>query len=82
MSAYDLPDTRGHFGPYGGMFVSETLMQPLAELRKAYEKLRNNAKFNAEFADDLRLYVGRPSPLYPAKRLSAAWGGAKIYLKR
>ena len=82
MSAYDLPDTRGHFGPYGGLFVSETLMQPLAELRKAYEKLRNNAKFNAEFADDLRLYVGRPSPLYPAKRLSAAWGGAKIYLKR
>ncbi|MEK7697138.1 MAG: tryptophan synthase subunit beta, partial [Pseudomonadota bacterium] len=73
---------RGHFGPYGGLFVSETLMQPLAELRKAYEKLRNNAKFNAEFADDLRLYVGRPSPLYPAKRLSAAWGGAKIYLKR
>jgi len=82
MSAYDLPDTRGHFGPYGGMFVSETLMQPLAELRKAYEKLRNDAKFNAEFADDLRLYVGRPSPLYPAKRLSAVWGGAKIYLKR
>ena len=82
MSAYDLPDTRGHFGPYGGLFVSETLMQPLTELRKAYEKLRNDAKFNAEFADDLRLYVGRPSPLYPAKRLSAAWGGAKIYLKR
>ncbi len=82
MSAYDLPDTRGHFGAYGGMFVSETLMQPLAELRKAYEKLRDDARFNAEFADDLRLYVGRPSPLYPAKRLSAAWGGATIYLKR
>jgi tryptophan synthase beta chain len=82
VSAYDLPDTRGHFGPYGGMFVSETLMQPLAELRKAYEKLRDDAKFNAEFADDLRLYVGRPSPLYPARRLSAAWGGATIYLKR
>ncbi len=82
MSAYDLPDSRGHFGVYGGLFVSETLMQPLAELRKAYEKLRDNAKFNAEFADDLRLYVGRPSPLYPAKRLSVAWGGAKIYLKR
>jgi tryptophan synthase beta chain len=57
-------------------------MQPLAELRKAYEKLRDDARFNAEFADDLRLYVGRPSPLYPAKRLSAAWGGATIYLKR
>ena len=82
MSAYDLPDSRGHFGVYGGLFVSETLMQPLAELRKAYEKLRNDAKFNAEFADDLRLYVGRPSPLYPAKRLTHAWGGATIYLKR
>ncbi|MBI3574859.1 MAG: pyridoxal-phosphate dependent enzyme, partial [Gammaproteobacteria bacterium] len=82
MSAYDLPDARGHFGPYGGLFVSETLMQPLAELRKAYEKLRDDARFNAEFTDDLRLYVGRPSPLYPAKRLSAAWGGARIYLKR
>ncbi len=82
MSAYDLPDKRGHFGPYGGLFVSETLMQPLAELRKAYEKLRNDPKFNAEFADDLRLYVGRPSPLYPAKRLTETWGGARIYLKR
>ncbi len=82
MSAYDLPDQRGHFGPYGGLFVSETLMQPLAELRQAYEKLRNDPKFNAEFADDLRLYVGRPSPLYPAKRLTQTWGGARIYLKR
>ncbi len=82
MSAYDLPDKRGHFGPYGGLFVSETLMQPLAELRAAYEKLRNDPKFNAEFADDLRLYVGRPSPLYPAKRLTQTWGGARIYLKR
>jgi tryptophan synthase beta chain len=82
MSAYDLPDKRGHFGPYGGLFVSETLMQPLAELRKAYEKLRNDPKFNAEFAEDLRLYVGRPSPLYPAKRLTETWGGARIYLKR
>jgi len=82
MSAYDLPDARGHFGPYGGLFVSETLMQPLAELRAAYETLRNDARFNAEFADDLRLYVGRPSPLYPAKRLTQTWGGARIYLKR
>jgi len=82
VSAYDLPDKRGHFGPYGGLFVSETLMQPLTELRKAYEKLRNDPKFNAEFADDLRLYVGRPSPLYPAKRLTDIWGGARIYLKR
>ena len=82
MSAYDLPDKRGHFGDYGGMFVSETLMQPLKELREAYERLRRNPKFKKEFADDLRHYVGRPSPLYLAKRLTENWGGAKIYLKR
>ncbi|GMR04094.1 MAG: tryptophan synthase subunit beta [Gammaproteobacteria bacterium] len=79
---YALPDTRGHFGDYGGIFVSETLMQPLAELRAAYERLRNDADFQNEFMEDLRLYVGRPSPLYPARRLSEAWGGARIYLKR
>jgi tryptophan synthase beta chain len=82
MTAYDLPDTRGHFGPYGGIFVSETLMQPLTELREAYERLRNDPTFNEEFADDLRLYVGRPSPLYPAKRLTREWAGARVYLKR
>ena len=82
MSAYDLPDKRGHFGDYGGIFVAETLMQPLKELREAYEKLRRDKKFQKEFEDDLRLYVGRPSPLYPAQRLTANWGGAKIYLKR
>ncbi|MGE5241479.1 MAG: tryptophan synthase subunit beta [Bacteroidota bacterium] len=82
MSAYDLPDKRGHFGDYGGIFVSETLMQPLKELREAYEKLRQDKQFQKEFEDDLRLYVGRPSPLYPAKRLTENWGGAKIYLKR
>ncbi|HEY5683039.1 MAG TPA: tryptophan synthase subunit beta [Sulfuricaulis sp.] len=82
MTAYDLPDKRGHFGDYGGMFVSETLMQPLQELREAYERLRNNPKFKKEFNDDLRQYVGRPSPLYLAKRLTENWGGAKIYLKR
>jgi len=64
------------------MFVSETLMQPLKELREAYERLRRNPKFKKEFADDLRHYVGRPSPLYLAKRLTENWGGAKIYLKR
>ncbi len=80
--AYDLPDERGHFGPYGGLFVSETLMRPLAELRAAYERLRVDAKFQEEFANDLRLYVGRPSPLYPAKRLTEKWGGARVYLKR
>jgi tryptophan synthase beta chain len=82
MSQYDLPDTRGHFGRYGGIFVSETLMQPLEELRLAYERLRADAAFQNEFTEDLRLYVGRPSPLYPAKRLTQAWGGARIYLKR
>ncbi|OGI52963.1 MAG: tryptophan synthase subunit beta [Candidatus Muproteobacteria bacterium RIFCSPHIGHO2_02_FULL_65_16] len=82
MSAYDLPDQRGHFGPYGGIFVAETLMQPLAELRAAYERLRADPQFQEEFTEDLRLYVGRPSPLYPAKRLTANWGGARIYLKR
>ncbi|MDH5631931.1 MAG: tryptophan synthase subunit beta [Gammaproteobacteria bacterium] len=82
MTDYTLPDDRGHFGPYGGMFVAETLMQPLTELRVAYERYREDPEFQAEFMDDLRLYVGRPSPLYPAQRLTAAWGGARIYLKR
>jgi tryptophan synthase beta chain len=82
MKAYTLPDPRGHFGRYGGMFVSETLMQPLKELREAYERLRDDPEFQDEFVSDLRLYVGRPSPLYPAKRLTAKWGGARIYLKR
>ncbi|MDH3310385.1 MAG: tryptophan synthase subunit beta [Gammaproteobacteria bacterium] len=82
MTAYDLPDKRGHFGEYGGMFVSETLMQPLQQLREAYERLRKDRKFQKEFAEDLRQYVGRPSPLYLAKRLTENWGGAKIYLKR
>ncbi|MBI3899206.1 MAG: tryptophan synthase subunit beta [Gammaproteobacteria bacterium] len=82
MSAYALPDARGHFGPYGGVFASETLMQPLTELCEAYERLRNDPKFQEEFTDDLRLYVGRPSPLYPAKRLTENWGGARVYLKR
>jgi len=76
------PDARGHFGKFGGVFVAETLMQPLAELRAAYEHYRNDPAFQEEFAEDLRLFVGRPSPLYPAKRLSEAFGGARIYLKR
>ncbi len=82
MKAYTLPDARGHFGPYGGLFVSETLMQPLEELRAAYERLRGDPGFQEEFAEDLRLYVGRPSPLYPARRLTEKWGGARVYLKR
>jgi tryptophan synthase beta chain len=82
MSAYDLPDKRGHFGEYGGIFVAETLMQPLKELRDAYERLRKDKKFQQEFAEDLRQYAGRPSPLYFAQRLTENWGGAQIYLKR
>ncbi len=82
MKGYALPDARGHFGVYGGVFVAETLMRPLTELLEAYERLRDDAKFNEEFTEDLRLYVGRPSPLYPARRLSETWGGARIYLKR
>lgn len=76
------PDERGHFGAYGGSFVAETLMQPLAELTAAYEASRNDAGFQAELAHDLRHYVGRPSPIYFAERLSRENGGARILLKR
>jgi tryptophan synthase beta chain len=79
---YALPDARGHFGKFGGMFVSETLMEPLAELRDAYERYRQDPIFQEEFAEELRLFVGRPSPLYPAKRWTEQVGGARIYLKR
>ncbi|MGQ0700423.1 MAG: tryptophan synthase subunit beta [Panacagrimonas sp.] len=78
----DFPDTRGHFGPYGGRFVSETLMEPLRLLEEAYERLKRDPAFLAELDDDLKHYVGRPSPLYHAKRLTAAWGGAQVWLKR
>lgn len=81
-SAYHLPDERGHFGQYGGIFVAETLMQPLIELRQAYERYLGDPQFLQEFADDLEHYVGRPSPLYFARRLTERTGGAKIYLKR
>lgn len=76
------PDARGHFGPYGGKFVSETLMGPLAELEAAYRKYSTDPEFLAEMEDDLKHYVGRPSPLYYARRWSEALGGARIYLKR
>jgi tryptophan synthase beta chain len=79
---YMYPDARGHFGKFGGVFVAETLMQPLAELRDAYERYRIDPAFQEEFAEDLRLFVGRPSPLYPARRLTKEFGGARIYLKR
>ncbi len=77
-----LPDAGGHFGPYGGRFVAETLMGPLEELRLAYEKYCKDADFQAELDCDLAHFVGRPSPLYHAERWSKQLGGAQIYLKR
>ena len=77
-----VPDARGHFGPYGGRFVSETLMEALDDLQKLYRKLSQDPAFQAEFDYDLAHYVGRPSPLYLAERLTAKVGGAQIYLKR
>lgn len=76
------PNASGHFGIHGGRFVSETLMSALEELERIYLSVKNNPEFWAEFHDDLVNYVGRPTPLYFAKRLSEETGGAKIYLKR
>jgi tryptophan synthase beta chain len=76
------PDARGHFGPYGGSFVAETLMRPLRELAEAYARYRNDPEFLKELEADLKHYVGRPSPIYHAERLSAKVGGAQILLKR
>ena len=78
----DLPDSRGHFGNYGGRFVSETLMLPLQELEAAYLQCRNDESFRQQLQQDLRDYVGRPSSLYYAERLSEQVGGARIFLKR
>jgi len=82
MKMYDLPDERGHFGRYGGVFVAETLMHALDELKQAYERCRDDPEFVAEFEHELKHYVGRPSPVYHAKRLSERLGGAQIYIKR
>ena len=82
MRMVDLPDARGHFGPYGGVFVSETLVQALDELRNAYAHYRRDPDFQAEFAYELKHYVGRPSPVYHARRWSERFGGAQVYLKR
>ncbi|HYA21278.1 MAG TPA: pyridoxal-phosphate dependent enzyme, partial [Burkholderiales bacterium] len=79
---YDLPDERGHFGKYGGVFVAETLIHALDELREAYQRYRNDTEFQAELTFELKHYVGRPSPIYHAKRLSQECGGAQILLKR
>lgn len=82
MQLYDMPDVRGHFGQFGGTFVAETLVEALDELRVMYEKYRHDPEFLAEYAYDLKHFVGRPSPIYHAKRLSEKWGGAQVYLKR
>jgi len=79
---YQLPDAGGHFGPYGGIFVAETLMPALTELREAYEVAQADPAFRAEFEYELKHYVGRPSPIYHARRWSGLLGGAQIYLKR
>jgi tryptophan synthase beta chain len=77
-----LPDERGHFGPYGGRFVPETLMAPLEELTRAYSQAKQDAAFQQELDYYLRFYAGRPTPSYYCARLTEAWGGAKVYLKR
>src|SRR5204862_1203812 len=76
------PDARGHFGPYGGVFVAETLSHALDELRAAYAAARKDREFEAEFRYELKHYVGRPSPIYHARRLTEQCGGAQIYIKR
>lgn len=81
-SDYNLPDETGHFGPYGGIFVAETLMRPLRELNEAYQRCLRDPEFISELDADLKHYVGRPSPIYYAERWSRELGGAQIYLKR
>ena len=82
MKPYDLPDATGHFGTYGGIFVAETLVHALEELNDAYARFRADPEFVAEFNDELEHFVGRPSPVYHARRWSAQIGGAQIYFKR
>jgi tryptophan synthase beta chain len=82
MPSYQQPDPTGHFGIYGGSFVSETLTHAINELRAAYAKYQHDAEFLAEFAYELKHFVGRPSPVYHAARMSREQGGAQIYLKR
>lgn len=79
---FDGPDATGHFGPYGGIFVGETLIAAVEELAEVYESLSSDKEFWAEYDYELKQYVGRPSPLYFAERLTDAAGGAKLYLKR
>jgi len=79
---YDLPDQTGHFGPYGGIFMAETLITAVDELRRQYLRYRDDPEFKAEFAYELKHYVGRPSAIYHAKNWTERLGGAQIYLKR
>ena len=81
-NSYNMPDERGHFGPYGGLFVAETLIPAVEELDQAYQKYMTDPEFMAELDMDFQHYVGRPSPLYHAQRWSRELGGAQIYLKR
>ncbi len=82
MNDYQLPDEHGHFGPYGGVFVADTLIDALQQLRKAYEEARQDPEFLSELTAELQDYVGRATPLYHAVGLSKKLGGAQIYLKR
>src|ERR1700730_13448950 len=82
MSIPVLPDSLGHFGPYGGRYVPEVLMSPLEELETAYGEARGDPDFEIELRSLLRHYAGRPTPLYFASHLSSVLGGAKIWLKR
>ena len=82
MQPYNLPDEFGHFGQFGGTFVAETLIEALDELKEMYSKYKDDPEFVAEFHSDLKHFVGRPSPIYFAERLTKQIGGAKIYLKR
>ena len=82
MRMYDLPDASGHFGPYGGVFVSETLIHALDQLKDTYARYQKDPEFVAEFEHELKHYVGRPSPVYHARRWSEHFGGAQVYLKR
>jgi len=82
LKPYDFPDAAGHFGPYGGVFVAETLMFALEELREAYAKYQKDPEFLAEFHSELKHFVGRPTPVYHARRWSEQLGGAQIWFKR
>src|SRR6185312_15380046 len=82
ITMYNLPDPQGHFGPYGGTFVAETLVHALDELRSAYAHYSKDPDFIAEYERELKYFVGRPSPIYHARRWSELLGGAQVFLKR